>query len=146
MIDLDHFKSFNDKYGHLAGDDCLRRAAEAIAGVPQRPADVTARYGGEEMVVLLPNTDERGSAAVAQLIVQAVRDMRLPHESNPAGIVTISCGVAAFTPDEDAQVAVMLLERADQALYAAKIHGRNQVASHEDMSKPGRVGVDESRS
>jgi diguanylate cyclase (GGDEF)-like protein/PAS domain S-box-containing protein len=141
MIDLDHFKSFNDKYGHPAGDNCLRRAAEAIAGVPQRPADLTARYGGEEIVVLLPNTDERGSAAVAQLIVQAVRDMRLLHESNPAGIVTVSCGVAAFTPDEDAQVQMMLLERADQALYRAKIYGRNRVASHIDLAGTGEVGA-----
>lgn len=136
MIDLDYFKSFNDRYGHPAGDDCLRRTAEAIAGVPQRPGDMTARYGGEEMVILLPNTNERGARAVAQLILRAIRDLKLPHASNPAGIVTVSCGVAAFTPDEDAQVAMMLLERADRALYCAKIAGRNQVASHMDMTGP----------
>jgi diguanylate cyclase (GGDEF)-like protein/PAS domain S-box-containing protein len=129
MIDVDHFKSFNDRYGHPAGDDCLRLVAAAIAAVPQRPGDMVARYGGEEIVVLLPNTALAGVETVAELIVQAVRALRIPHEGNPAKIVTVSCGAAAFDPQKDPFVPVQLIERADQALYKAKGEGRDRAAS-----------------
>jgi len=127
MIDLDHFKGFNDFYGHPAGDACLRRVAEAIAGVPQRPADLVARYGGEEMVVLLPNTDATGAAMVASLLRDAVRALQIPHKASPVHFVTVSCGVASFTPEWDPHVPEMLVERADRALYRAKLTGRNRV-------------------
>jgi diguanylate cyclase (GGDEF)-like protein len=130
MIDLDYFKSFNDHYGHPMGDHCLRDVASAIAAVPQRPADLVARYGGEEIVVLLPNTDLTGTETVAQLIVDAVRALRIPHFGNPEGIVTISCGAAAFEPAKDPYAVVKLVERADEALYNAKRAGRNRAASH----------------
>jgi diguanylate cyclase (GGDEF)-like protein/PAS domain S-box-containing protein len=134
MIDLDYFKGFNDLYGHPAGDSCLRRVAEAIAGVPQRPADLVARYGGEEMVVLLPNTDAAGAAIVAGLLRDAVRALQIPHAASPAQFVTVSCGVAAFTPEWDPHVPEMLVERADRALYRAKLAGRNRVACHGEAS------------
>jgi diguanylate cyclase (GGDEF)-like protein/PAS domain S-box-containing protein len=130
MIDLDYFKGFNDLYGHPAGDACLRKVAEAIAGVPQRPADLVARYGGEEMVVLLPNTDAPGAAMVAGLLRDAVRELKIPHAASPALFVTVSCGVASFIPELDPHVPVMLVERADRALYQAKLAGRNRVACH----------------
>jgi diguanylate cyclase (GGDEF)-like protein/PAS domain S-box-containing protein len=134
MIDLDHFKGFNDMYGHPAGDECLRRVSEAIAGVPQRPADLVARYGGEELAVLLPNTGAEGAEMVAGLLRNAVCGLRLPHAASPAQVVTVSCGVASFSPDSDPQVPVMLIERADQALYRAKLNGRNRVVLYEAVS------------
>jgi diguanylate cyclase (GGDEF)-like protein len=133
MIDLDHFKGFNDLYGHPTGDACLRKVAEAIAGVPQRPADLVARYGGEEMVVLLPNTDSAGAAIVAELLRDAVRALQIPHAASPAHFVTVSCGVASFTPEWDPHVPVMLVERADRALYGAKLAGRNRVFCHGEV-------------
>jgi diguanylate cyclase (GGDEF)-like protein len=129
MIDLDHFKLYNDHYGHPMGDECLRQVAAAITSVPQRPADLVARYGGEEIVVLLPNTDLPGTKAVADLIVRTVRDLKMPHQGNPEGIVTISCGAASFEPAKDPCIVVNLIERADQALYDAKRSGRNRAAA-----------------
>lgn len=129
MVDLDFFKSYNDQYGHPLGDTCLRQVAAAIAAVPQRAADLVARYGGEEFVVLLPNTDLAGTETVADLLVQAVRTLRIPHQGNPEGTVTISCGAASFEPATDPHVVVKLIEQADQALYNAKRAGRNRAAS-----------------
>jgi diguanylate cyclase (GGDEF)-like protein/PAS domain S-box-containing protein len=129
MIDLDHFKAYNDHFGHPAGDQCLRSVAGAIAGVPQRPGDLVARYGGEEIVVMLPNTNLAGAEVVADLLVEAVQALRLPHPGNPERIVTISCGAAAFEPAQDIHQAARLVERADQALYKAKRAGRNRAMS-----------------
>jgi diguanylate cyclase (GGDEF)-like protein len=129
MVDLDYFKSYNDHYGHPAGDTCLLLVARAIGAVPQRPADMVARYGGEEIVVMLPNTDLAGTELVADMLVQAVRALKLPHEGHPDGIVTISCGAAVFEPSGDPPVVLKLIERADQALYAAKRGGRNRMVS-----------------
>lgn len=131
MIDVDHFKAFNDLHGHEAGDECLRLVAEAIAAVPQRPADMVARYGGEEMAVLLPHTDLAGAEIVAALIVEAVRALRIAHAGSEAGIVTVSCGAASFDPLVDPVVPLQLIERADQALGKAKGAGRNRAASLE---------------
>jgi diguanylate cyclase (GGDEF)-like protein len=130
MIDLDHFKGYNDLFGHLAGDDCLRQVAGAIRGVLLRPGDLVARYGGEEMVVLLPGTDLAGAAVVASIIADAVRGLRLDHPATPAEIVTISCGVAVFDPVADADQPLLLVQRADRALYQAKLQGRNRVVCH----------------
>jgi len=127
MIDLDHFKGYNDLFGHPAGDECLRIVAAAIRGALPRPADFVARYGGEEIVVLLPATDLAGAEMVAEQIVVSVRGLNLPHPATPAGTVTVSCGVAAFEPETDAQDPLMLVRRADQALYRAKLAGRNRV-------------------
>ncbi|WP_229455428.1 sensor domain-containing diguanylate cyclase [Massilia sp. KIM] len=128
MLDVDFFKKFNDTYGHVAGDDCLRRVATAIGDSLARPSDLAARYGGEEFVVLLPATHARGAQRVAERIREAVMAAAIPHAGNPAGIVTISAGVSSmrFTPGEDADP-TLLVERADALLYRAKQAGRNQV-------------------
>ncbi len=130
MIDLDHFKGFNDLYGHPAGDDCLRRVACAIRSVLLRPGDLVARYGGEEMIVLLPGTDEDGAGVVASVLAEAVRALALEHRGTPVRIVTISCGVAVFDPLRGACQPLTLVERADRALYEAKLTGRNRVVRH----------------
>ncbi len=140
MMDLDHFKGFNDFYGHPAGDDCLRAVACAIRGMLQRPGDLVARYGGEELVVLLPGTDEMGAGVVAKVIADAVRQLNLPHRAAPAGIVTISCGVAVFDPLTDADKKQTLIQRADQALYHAKLTGRDRVVSHTEFRAPPTLG------
>jgi diguanylate cyclase (GGDEF)-like protein len=127
MIDLDHFKGYNDLFGHPAGDECLRKVAAAIRGALLRPGDFAARYGGEEIVVLLPATDLAGGEMVADQIAAAVRALHLPHPATPAGSVTVSCGVAEFNPRTDADDPLMLVRRADQALYRAKLAGRNCV-------------------
>jgi diguanylate cyclase (GGDEF)-like protein/PAS domain S-box-containing protein len=127
MIDLDFFKSYNDAYGHLGGDDCLRRVAGVIAEALRRPADQAARYGGEEFAVLLPDTDEEGAIVIAERMVAAVRALRLAHRENPVGHVTISCGVAVAWPRQDRATAHQLIGRADGALYDAKRSGRDRV-------------------
>jgi diguanylate cyclase (GGDEF)-like protein/PAS domain S-box-containing protein len=128
MVDLDDFKAYNDACGHLAGDECLRLVARAIAGVARRPGDLVARYGGEEFVMLLPNTGAAGGEAAAEQVVQAVARLRLTHRGSRDGIVTVSCGVAAVAPGETAWPAHGLLDSADRALYEAKQGGRNRVA------------------
>lgn len=129
MIDVDRFKQFNDLYGHLAGDDCLVRVANAIKAIPARPADMTARYGGEEIVVLLPDTDEDGALSIAERLRSAVEALQIPHAASPGCIVTISVGVAATRPVIYQGDARQLLKSADEALYKAKVQGRNQVCS-----------------
>jgi diguanylate cyclase (GGDEF)-like protein len=127
MADIDHFKAYNDFYGHQAGDDCLRRVAGILRSAVQRPADLVARYGGEEFVVVLPQTDLAGAMQVAEKMCALVRKQRIPHQGSPEpGVVTLSLGVAATLPslhsDADA-----LVHAADLALYAAKEHGRDGV-------------------
>jgi PleD family two-component response regulator len=89
MIDVDWFKAFNDRYGHLAGDDCLRKVGGVLASTLQRPGDLAARYGGEEFVALLPNTDEIGAASVAERIRQAVLELAIKHDASACGVATI---------------------------------------------------------
>lgn len=126
MIDVDHFKTCNDTYGHGAGDACLQRVADAARSSLQRPADVLARYGGEEFVALLPETKLEGALAVADAIRTAVAALDIPHASSTtAGHVTLSLGTACTVPQPDADAA-KLLAIADQQLYAAKAEGRNR--------------------
>ena len=127
MIDVDRFKIFNDRYGHLAGDDCLRRVAAAIAETARRPGDLAARYGGEEFAVLLPDTDEAGAAVIAERILQSVCGLEIRHDGNTNGLVTISAGIASFAPAESDSKPETLIESADRALYCAKDGGRNAV-------------------
>jgi diguanylate cyclase (GGDEF)-like protein/PAS domain S-box-containing protein len=129
MIDIDHFKGFNDRYGHPAGDDCLRRVGLAIKHALRRPDDLAARYGGEEFVVLLPNTAEIGAAALAEHMLTAVQDLRIAYDTGREKIVTISLGVAAFAPERRLHRPGDLVEAADHMLYAAKAGGRNMVCS-----------------
>jgi diguanylate cyclase (GGDEF)-like protein/PAS domain S-box-containing protein len=126
LIDADHFKRYNDTYGHVRGDSCLKQIAEAALDVVLRPGDLVARYGGEEFAVVLPGTDENGARAVAEDICQAVRNRRLPHEGNAPGIVTVSIGCATIVPQRG-KSPQDLIESADQALYRAKGRGRNRV-------------------
>ncbi|MCK1616053.1 diguanylate cyclase [Bradyrhizobium sp. 159] len=129
MVDVDHFKAYNDEYGHPAGDACLRRVAQVIAAEMQRPGDLAARYGGEEFAILLPNTDAEGCARIGDRIRRAIREAGLVHTSNRAtGCVTASLGGAACRPVLDRTAGVAsLVEAADQALYAAKEAGRNRL-------------------
>jgi diguanylate cyclase (GGDEF)-like protein len=126
MIDVDHFKLYNDTYGHGGGDTCLQRIARAAEGVLQRPADVIARYGGEEFIALLPETRLDGALAVAEAIRLAVASLEIPHSSSKtATYVTLSLGAACTIPHADKDPST-ILELADQQLYAAKAEGRNR--------------------
>ncbi len=130
MIDIDYFKRYNDTYGHLEGDCCLRQVAVNLQGQVKRPADLVARYGGEEFVALLPNTDNQGGPLMAEHFRQHIENLNIPHSDSPiANRVTISVGVATTIPDKDATIA-SLLTMADQALYEAKEKGRNQVVDY----------------
>ncbi|GGP21232.1 sensor domain-containing diguanylate cyclase [Silvimonas iriomotensis] len=128
MIDVDFFKRYNDLYGHPAGDDCLRAISHAIDDLVHRPGDLAARYGGEEMAVLLPNTDLAGARSLAEKFCAAVRALDMIHAGNPASFVTISAGVHALIPRPD-QHTPALVQPADEALYRAKESGRNRVES-----------------
>jgi diguanylate cyclase (GGDEF)-like protein len=127
MIDIDHFKLYNDRYGHQAGDECLRRVAHVI-GANVRESDVVVRYGGEEFAVILDNADEVTALAVAERIRAAVEDLAEPHDAAPRGRVTVSIGVAAGDP-ATGTAPDDLLGAADACLYAAKAAGRNGVRS-----------------
>ena len=130
MLDVDFFKKFNDRYGHVAGDDCLRRVAGAIATGPRRPTDLAARYGGEEFAVILPDTDADGACAVAEKIRQAVQSLAIPHADSPCGDVTVSLGVHTCCPADEMDAAPLsCIEGADALLYQAKTRGRNCLAS-----------------
>jgi diguanylate cyclase (GGDEF)-like protein len=126
LIDVDHFKLYNDTYGHQDGDRCLRAVAAALAAQCRRPDDLAARYGGEEFALLLPLNDEAGALQLAADACAAVAALRMPHAASSEGIVTVSIGVAFLAPTPG-QSAELLLRRADQALYDAKRSGRNRV-------------------
>jgi diguanylate cyclase (GGDEF)-like protein len=126
LLDVDHFKSFNDTYGHLAGDQCLRELAQLIQAEAVRPHDVAARIGGEEFAVLLPDTPKQGALHVANRIIERVRNMKILNEHTEHGFITMSAGVACITPTNKDKLKVWQ-QRADEALYAAKASGRNQV-------------------
>lgn len=131
MIDVDHFKAFNDRYGHLAGDECLQRIAPALKANVGRTADLVARYGGEEFVVILPETTADGAWGVAEAMRSAVWSLAIPHEASSAETrVTVSLGVACATPFPSGNPEVLLVA-ADQCLYEAKSGGRNRVHSVE---------------
>lgn len=129
MLDVDFFKRYNDYYGHLAGDECLRQVAGVLRAALQRPADLAARYGGEEFACLLPETDAEGAARVADRIQSGLAAQRLPHANSPtAAWVTVSQGVAVQWPAAS-QTALGLVQAADQWLYAAKSSGRNRIVT-----------------
>ena len=128
MIDVDHFKAFNDEFGHLQGDTCLRTVAGTIAGLVRRPGDLVARYGGEEFAVLLPGTDLAGAAVLAEAMRSAVMALALHHLAE-CGVVTISIGAAALRPGGDDDTGAALVYAADRALYEAKTGGRNRVCT-----------------
>ncbi|WP_192564542.1 sensor domain-containing diguanylate cyclase [Pseudomonas gozinkensis] len=127
MIDLDYFKLFNDSQGHVAGDECLRQVGRVLETCVRRPSDLVARYGGEEMAVIMPDTDSDGAAVVAQLILERLAHEPIAHPTSPFGRVSVSIGMAAASGSQLDRVQG-LIEAADQALYLAKGAGRNQVA------------------
>jgi diguanylate cyclase (GGDEF)-like protein len=124
MIDVDHFKAFNDHQGHLAGDECLRNISAIITDNIKRPTDLAARYGGEEFAVVLPGTDYVGAFLVAEKIRRAVMQVSIAHGESPEGIVTVSLGVCACEPNSELRPED-LIGAADKALYVAKASGRN---------------------
>jgi len=126
LSDVDHFKAFNDCYGHQAGDDCLRRVAAALSSAGRRPADLAARYGGEEFAMVLPGTVIEGAVDVAQAVSRVIEGLAIPHARsavNPK--VTLSQGIVSLTPEKETS-SEDLIQRADQALYLAKQQGRNR--------------------
>jgi len=130
LIDIDHFKLYNDSYGHQGGDDCLIQVAQAIAKVPQRIVDLVARYGGEEFAVILPNTNIEGALIVAESIKQTIADLAIPHQSSlVSDRVTLSLGVASLMPTIEQNLEI-LITHADAALYTAKKQGRNQAIAY----------------
>lgn len=144
MLDIDHFKQFNDHYGHQAGDECLRRIGRTLGRFAQRAGDMAARYGGEEFAVILANTELPQAAEIAEEIRAAIQALDIPHEHSPFGeCLTASLGVAAIHPNRD-EPPSCLIEAADQALYAAKAAGRNRVVTappvdqnHTGAAQPG---------
>ncbi|WP_047490224.1 sensor domain-containing diguanylate cyclase [Terriglobus sp. TAA 43] len=132
LLDVDHFKGFNDEYGHVAGDDCLRAVAHAVRGVTKRPGDMVARYGGEELAIILPGTDMQGALHVAELACAAIEELNITHVANEEGHgrVTVSIGVATALSRDGGRLKMpeSLLMAADSALYKAKLRGRNRVA------------------
>ena len=135
MIDVDHFKLFNDNYGHLEGDNCLRIIGDALSSASTHNADFAARYGGEEFVLLLPDTNLAAALELAERLRTAVATLALAHRFAPSGYVTISIGVACLVPSSDADPQT-LLEAADNGLYAAKRNGRNMVWSDQREMTP----------
>ncbi|KAB0495618.1 sensor domain-containing diguanylate cyclase [Pseudomonas vancouverensis] len=124
MLDVDHFKAYNDCYGHLTGDDCLRQVSAIITANIERPGDLAARFGGEEFAVVLPGTDYVGAFLVAEKIRKAVQDAAIAHSDSPLGVITVSLGISACGTDTQIE-AQALIGAADKALYVAKTSGRN---------------------
>jgi diguanylate cyclase len=126
MVDLDYFKHINDSHGHPFGDLCLQAAASALKSSLRRPGDMVARYGGEEFVVLLPNTDLAGAQAVAQSMLEKIRQTFVSQDEHA---VLLSCSIGvAVAPGRGAQTAEDLIKQADAALYTAKQGGRGRVS------------------
>lgn len=128
LFDADFFKAYNDRYGHLAGDDCLRKIADTFTSTVRRPADLVARFGGEEFGIILPETDAAGAFRLAESLRTRVERMAWSHAASPSGVVTLSGGCASMTPMVG-ETSTDLLNSADEALYEAKRQGRNRIES-----------------
>ena len=138
LIDIDHFKQYNDEFGHQAGDVCLRAIASALTLQVRRPGDVVARFGGEEFLVLLPDTELEGAGTLGEAICAAIYELAIPQTPNATGRVTVSIGCAATIPTPE-QRFEQLIESADQMLYRAKRAGRNRVRTQETTTSAQRL-------
>ncbi len=127
MIDIDWFKLYNDTYGHIPGDDCLRQVAAALESAVRRPSDLVCRYGGEEFCILLPMTEREGAIFTAKRMMKAIHDLKIHHCSSIIGQVTVSMGIATRLPHHSEHYD-SLVQSADAALYHAKIAGKNRIA------------------
>ena len=128
IMDIDYFKKYNDKYGHQAGDECLKCVAKKLEQTLRRKNDLVARYGGDEFVCILPATDLEGAVLVAENLRKNIVEMGISHAESENGIVTISLGVASIIPTKDVTIGT-LLEAADGALYVSKERGCNRVST-----------------
>jgi diguanylate cyclase (GGDEF)-like protein len=141
MIDLDFFHAYNEHYGHLGGDECLRRVADAMVRCLRRPSDFLGRYGGEEFIAVLPNTDAVGAKIVAERLRAAVEALAIPHEASSCGfVVTTTVGFASFRVLADDQPD-MLIGAADGALLQAMAQGRNRVGGVAPLVRPSRISA-----
>ena len=136
LLDIDHFKAYNDTYGHQAGDACLQAVSESLGNTFRRPADLVARYGGEEFLVLLPDVDSDAAGILADAYRDALAALGLPHEASPLGRLTASLGIASYGSSEIDRSAADLVGRADEALYAAKSAGRDRVSTWRRHFRP----------
>lgn len=128
FIDIDFFKKYNDYYGHLAGDDCLRQVGSILRNSVKRAGDLVARYGGEEFVIVLPGTLQADAIRIGEKVCSNIESLKVAHQrSEVSEYVTVSAGIATVIPEKN-MIPTSLLEQADQALYQAKRKGRNQVA------------------
>lgn len=144
LLDVDHFKAFNDEYGHQVGDDCLRTISTAVMRAMRRPGDIVARYGGEELGIILPSTDSADAMKIAELVREAVMALHLLHPGNPegGGRVTASIGAATALARSGGTMGMpaSLLAAADSALYRAKSSGRNRVVATVIIAPADPVG------
>ncbi len=141
MIDIDHFKAYNDHYGHQTGDECLRQVARILAMCAKRSGELVARYGGEEFVILLPATDAQEAMAVAERCIQEMRNAKIPHADSPLSPwLSVSVGVASMKAS-NAEIPAALTAQADSAMYCAKKSGRDRF----EMFDPERVNALASR-
>jgi diguanylate cyclase (GGDEF)-like protein/PAS domain S-box-containing protein len=134
LLDIDFFKAYNDRYGHLAGDECLQRVATLLTGVASRPRDIVARFGGEEFAMILPESDAAAAKAVAEKCRRLLFDQMIPHDGTDNGEwLTVSIGVGSTVPggDDDPQ---SFIEEVDKRLYLAKQRGRNRVEAVEQKA------------
>lgn len=140
MLDIDHFKQYNDHYGHIQGDDCLRRVAAALTATAGRPHDLVCRFGGEEFVVVLPATDHDAAMGLAHKCRELIRTAAIEHAgAKPESLLTVSMGVAACVPGREYEDATDLLHEADHRLYAAKRAGRDRIIGDEAESREREV-------
>jgi diguanylate cyclase (GGDEF)-like protein len=132
MLDIDHFKGYNDSYGHVEGDGCLKLIAAVLEKTLERPGDFVARFGGEEFICILPETSAEGGEVIAEKLRAAVQELGIPHQlSVTAPCVTISLGVACMIPSQS-DCPKDLVDRADKLLYRAKREGRNRVSGEQE--------------
>jgi diguanylate cyclase (GGDEF)-like protein len=137
LLDIDHFKFYNDAYGHLRGDDCLAKIAEVLQNIVSRPSDLVARYGGEEFTITLPETDLEGAIIIAEAIRNAIHALEIPHEtSDVSDKITVSIGITCLTPDLELPPKY-LIDKADRALYQAKQQGRDRYCVECDKKNGG---------